>query len=110
MSAGLLLLAVWAWLNRRQPLPSLRNPPLVACRQLAGAAQLCALPRLSYTGLQTVSPQLVILLVATTPFITLLLSVLLSTRLHAKLLLAIAIGFSGVYIALSDKLGNAAPA
>ena len=62
----------------------------------------------SYTGLQTVSPQLVILLVATTPFITALLSVLLGTRLHAKLLLAIAIGFSGVYIALSDKLDNAA--
>ena len=108
VSAGLLLLAVWAWLNRRQPFAGLRNRRVWLVGSLLGLLNYALYLGFSYTGLQTVSPQLVILLVATTPFITLLLSVLLGTRLHAKLLLAIAIGFSGVYIALSDKLGNAA--
>mgnify|MGYP000305278254 CR=1 FL=1 len=87
VSAGLLLLAVWAWLNRRQPFAGLRNRRLWLVGSLLGLLNYALYLGFSYTGLQTVSPQLVILLVATTPFITLLLSVLLGTRLHAKLLL-----------------------
>lgn len=59
---------------------------------------------LSYTGLKTVSPELVVLIVSTMPFVT----TFVQSAIHRQWLwlqwLAITIGFLGVYVVLSARM------
>ncbi|MBN6743418.1 EamA family transporter, partial [Acidithiobacillus sp. MC6.1] len=55
----------------------------------------------SYTGLQTVSPELVVLLVSTMPFVTTFVVSLIARRWLWLQWVAILLGFIGVYVVLS---------
>ena len=110
VSAGGLLLAA-CWLlercRKRHTIPA--DARMWRIGSLLGLFNYALYLGFSYTGLQTIAPQLVILLVATTPFATSLLAAALNrSRLNLRQLSAIGIGFGGVYFVLSDRLAQAA--
>ena len=110
VSAGGLLLAA-CWLlercRKRHTIPA--DARMWRIGSLLGLFNYALYLGFSYTGLQTIAPQLVILLVATTPFATSLLAAALNrSRLKLRQLSAIGIGFGGVYFVLSDRLAQAA--
>lgn len=110
VSAGLLLLAA-CWLRERyrRRHTILADSRIWRIGALLGLFNYALYLGFSYTGLQTVAPQLVILLVAITPFATGLLAAAVNrSRPNLRQLSAIGIGFGGVYIVLSDRLGQAA--
>ncbi len=61
---------------------------------------------LSYSGLQYLSPELVVLLVSTTPFLTAFAQSYLSKRWSKYLWLALILGFSGVVVVLIARMGG----
>ena len=61
----------------------------------------------SYTGLQTVSPELVVLLVSTMPFVTTFVVSLIARRWLWLQWVAILLGFIGVYVVLSTRMPHA---
>lgn len=61
---------------------------------------------LSYSGLQYLSPELVVLLVSTTPFLTAFAQSYLNKRWSKYLWLALVLGFSGVVVVLVARIGG----
>lgn len=108
LSAGVLLLAVWLALQKRANLPTWHDKQLWQQGAILGVLNYVFYLGFSYTGLRTVSPELVILIVAATPFVVSILSFVVSRCVNYRQLAVIGLGFVGVYVALLPKLNNAA--
>lgn len=61
---------------------------------------------LSFIGLKTVSPETTVLIVSTAPFLTTGLSVLIGGPRSARQLLGALVGFCGVYVVISARMGG----
>ena len=85
-----------------------RNPALWRHGWVLGLLNYVLYLGLSYTGLQTVSPGLVVLIVSTMPFVTTLAVSLISGRWVWLQWLAVALGFAGVYVVLAVRMPQAA--
>lgn len=88
----------------RRPANAWRDRRLWRDAAVLGGLNYALYLGLSYTGLQTVSPEMVVLLVSTTPFVTTLAESCLGRRWSWQPWPAIVLGFAGVYLVLSARL------
>ncbi|MGP4952902.1 DMT family transporter [Psychrobacter sp. T6-1] len=110
--AGMLLLGLYQVLKRRHKLKISTNKTELLSRSMCRDAIILALLNyvlylgLSYSGLQYVSPELVVLLVSTTPFLTAFAQSYLSKKWSAYLWIALTLGFLGVVVVLVARVGG----
>ena len=81
-----------------------RNKQLWVHGAILGVLNYVLYLGLSYMGLQTVSPELVVLIVSMMPFVTNFVVSLITNRWSMVQWLAIGLGFTGVYLVLSAKM------
>ncbi len=108
--AGLvLLIASFAYRHlKKQPLNlnEFKNPYLWRDACILGLCNYVFYLGLSYTGMQYVSPELAVLLVSTTPFVTSFVVSWVAKTWSKLLWIAITMGFLGVFLVLSARIGG----
>lgn len=108
LSAGVLILAVCWGMRRQEALAAWwTDKRLWRDGWILGLLNYVLYLGFSYTGLQTVSPELVVLLVSTMPFVTAFAVSCITRKWSWLQWLAIGVGFAGVYIVLSVRMPQA---
>ncbi|WP_434353156.1 DMT family transporter [Psychrobacter sp. HD31] len=87
-------------------LNAFKNPYLWRDAFVLGLCNYVFYLGLSYTGMQYVSPELAVLLVSTTPFVTSFVVSWIAKTWSKLLWLAITMGFLGVFLVLSARIGG----
>ncbi|WP_231718159.1 DMT family transporter [Neisseria sp. 74A18] len=105
--AAALVFALCVWLTHKGADLGWRGKSLWLHGFLLGLTNYALYLGWSYTGLKTISPELVVLLVSTMPFVTAFVSSLITRQWSWLQWAAILLGFAGVYAVLSARMPQA---